>query len=852
MKTTSKYNLIEVESKWQKKWLKENLYKTDDTKVNKYYVSVELAYTSGDLHIGHWFAWSAPDSYARFKRMQGYNVLFPVGGFDAFGLPAENAAIKHGIHPRDWTYKNIETMRKQFALMGPSFDWDKEVVTSDPDYYRWTQWLFLQLYKKGLAYRGKVWSNWCPECKTVLANEHVMNGCCWRHPETPVEQKMVDQWLVKITDYADRLIWKEPEGPERSRRIDWPKAHKDAQNNWIGKSTGLTVDFNLKDSNLELPVWTKFWETVFGTTFLVVSPEHYLLEQIKIPGKHKKEVSEYIKMSKSKTEKQRKEEAGDKTGVFTGLYAINPVNGEKIPVWVADYVLIGVGTGAIMGVPAHDQRDFDFAKKYDLKIVQVVSYKDKDIDQKVASGKMPFEGEGTLVNSGKFDGQDAWGKGKEEMADWMIEKGMASWQTTYHLRDWSVSRRRYWAAPVPIIYCRYCYSDNELRTMNHQLLEGIDYATLDDGKKYMIRTVPKEDLPVTLPENVDYMPTGMAPLATALEWIKTKCPVCGRDAQREAETLDTYVDSSWYLFRYPIPKYNKGPFNKNVIKDWMPMKVYFGGPEHILGHTLYARFITKFFKDLGLIDFDEFAEKRINHGVILGPDGHRMSKSRGNVVNPEEQRKKYGADTVRMYLCFLGPHEDGGTFELTGIEGTSRFLGRVWRLVKDSSAGRLASAAKNPVNIKMHQTIKKVTDDLEKFKFNTPIAAIMEYVNFLQEHKSGISREAVETLIKLLAPFAPHMAEELWVEVLGNKFSVHTSEWPKYDAELAKESQNVIVVQVNGRLRQQLTIDNQQLTNKEEIEKLAKKDPKVAKWLEGKNILKTIYIPRKLINFVTS
>jgi len=1016
------YDHNKIEAKWQKIWKDYKLYKANDIKDNKFYLLVELTYTSGDLHMGHWFAWTAPDAFARMKRMQGENVLFPVGGFDAFGLPAENAAIKHKIHPRDWTYKNIETMRAQFEKMGPSFDWDKEVITSEPDYYSWTQWLFLQLYKKGLAYKGKVWSNWCPECKTVLANEHVVNGCCWRHTTTQVEQKLVDQWLVRITDYADKLIW--PKFP----KVDWPYAAVEGQNNWIGKSEGVEITFKIPDSKFEIPVFTTRPDTIYGAMFIVLAPEHPLLPEITTPD-NKSNVSKYIKRSLKKLERTRIEEIKVKTGVFTGTYAINPLSKELIPIWVADFVLGSYAKGAIMGVPGHDQRDFEFAKKYDLPVKEVIEpvtgkpqkkeefrrsivalvknpktnkilsinwgktrggnlliggglnpeenpqnaaireimeetgytkvkliassgkihhhyrawsknvdreieaiglffelvseekraarlekdekgeFKVEWISEKDADGKIKdplhrlvfekfikgvvYDGGGLITNSGRWNNFKVPQDLNKIIQD-LEKKGLAMRSVSYHLRDWSVSRRRYWGAPVPIIYCRHCWQN---QSKDQKLVEGIDFAVLDDGEKYYIHPVAEKDLPVKLPENVDYTPTGKAPLATAEDWVEVDCPECGLPARRDSETLDTYVDSSWYFFRYPTPNYDKGPFDKEVIKKWLPIQVYFGGQEHILGHTLYARFITKFLFDQGLIKFDEFALKRIHHGVILGPDGYRMSKSRGNVVNPDDQVEKFGADSVRLYICFLGPHDKGGAWKVEGIEGAHRFLKRVWSLFSEHKDLFIQDKEQAKIILQMqHRTIQKVTEDIGKLQTHTAISAIMEYVNLLREkvvdseqwivnsgnssnkskhrtpntvHKTQNVRyaewdEALEVLLALLAPFAPFMAEEIYQRnfagnskfqipnsKMSHKFnSIHLQPWPKYNPEFIKEETVTIAVQVNGKLRATLSLKAKSSRLKTIVIEAAKADEKIKKWLTGKEIRKSVFVPGKLINFV--
>ncbi len=853
------YDHTKVEKKWQEVWFKEKIYKPKRNNEN-YYLLVELAYTSGNLHMGHWFAWTAPDIYARLKRMQGKNVLFPVGGFDAFGLPAENAAIKHGIHPKDWTYANIENMRKQFRTMGPSFDWDSEVITCEPEYYKWTQWLFIKLFEKGLAYKKEVWSNWCPECKTVLANEHVVEGCCWRHTSTKVFQKKVKQWLFRITDYADRLIWSE------NPKVDWPKAARDAQNNWIGRSEGVNIKFKVKNTDSQIDVFTTRPETIFGATFLVLAPEHPLVLKV-TTSQNKQKVSKYIKESLSKLERKRLEEIEEKTGVFTGSYAINPLTKRDLPIWVADFVLGSYGKGAIMGVPAHDKRDWGFAEKYGLPIKKVI---------KAGDSEEFYEGEGKMFNSGKYSGIDSI-RARKLITNYILKNHLGEKSVQYHLRDWTISRQRYWGVPIPMIFCLRCkkmrrswFTKN--KTKNLRL----------DWEHYGWYPVDYKDLPVILPNDVDYTPTGKPPLATAREWMRAYCPGCGSLAEKEVETMDTYVDSSWYFFRYPNPRYEKGPFDPKVINSWMPIKIYFGGPEHILGHTLYARFITKFLYDLGLIKFDEFALKRFHHGVILGPDGYRMSKSRGNVVNPDEQVRKFGADAVRVYIAFLGPHDKGGTWKTEGIEGSYRFLRKIWRFFNTFRDIYVSENEAREILVTMHKTIKKVTEDIEKLQTNTALAAIMEFYNLLyrkaraktkEAKNSNFQRvkkvrcaeweEAIRTLCLLLAPFAPHMTEEIYQRFFAvNKYSdsqktkkfnsVHLKTWPKFIPELILEDKVVLAIQVNGKLRTTLKVGADEVDKRERIIMLARKNPRVRKWLKGKEIKKEIYVAGKVVNFVTT
>ncbi len=750
MKKIGKYFPKDVEPKWQEIWAKDGLYKFPKNPKKKYYNLVELPYPSGDLHMGHWFNFATADVHARYKRMSGFDVFFP-NGFDAFGLPAENAAIKHNIHPKDWTMKNIETMTLQFKTIGTMIDWDYTTITCLPEFYRWNQWIFLKMFEKGIAYRGKALSNWCPVDQTVLANEHIEAGKCWRCG-SEVIQKEVEQWFLKITDYADSLIW--PENP----KVDWPKEVREGQNNWIGKSEGMLIDFG------EIGVFTTRPETSDGATFLVVAPEHKFAQAIE-----SQEVKDYIKQASKKTEMERKEDR-TKSGIFTGKYVKNPVTNKDIPVWVSDYVLAGYGTGAIMAVPFADERDKEFAEKFNLPIVET-SFKAKP------------EGKKTV---------------------------------NYHLRDWSISRQRYWGTPVPIVYCAECG----------------------------LVPVPMADLPIELPYNVDYTPKGKPPLATDEEWLNVKCPKCGHDAKRDAETLDTFFDSAWYYYRYVSPNFDKGPFDEKEVGKIMPVDVYVGGSEHILGHTLYARFFTKFFKEIGLVSFDEFALKRVQHGVILGPDGNRMSKSKGNVVNPDKVVKEYGADAVRLYLCFMMPYEATAPWSTGAISGIYRFLKRIWELSE-----KVETVHPNVSDLTMmHKTIKKVGDDLNNFHFNTAVSSLMSWLNYLSVKQT--SKEEYDTFLKLLAPFAPHITEELYHLNDLSANSIHLDNWPTIQSKYLIEEELRIVVQVNGRLRDTIITQNTNLKNQNLIEEEAKKCVNVQKYLEGQAIKKVIYVEGKLINFV--
>lgn len=815
---TKKYIPSQIEKKWQDKWKEAGIYKTslrsddlktDLSKTEKYYVLAEYAYPSGDLHMGHWFTWSGADIFARFKRMQGFNVFFP-NGFDSFGLPAEGAAIKRGIHPQDWTDSNIARMKEQYMTMGPSFDFYGDLASHKPEYYKWNQWIFLKMFEKGIAYKGKYLSNWCPVDQTVLANEAVEGGKCWRCG-SEVEQKEIEQWFFKITEYADKLLWPEPEsGSKLSNGVDWPISVRTAQNEWIGKKEGINITYDIKDTQEKVEVFTTRPDTNFGATFIVLAPEHPLIEKI-TTKENKEKVSDYIKQAKKKSELERKENK-EKTGQFTGTYAVNQLTGYEMPILVADYALMGYGTGAVVGVPGHDTRDFEFAKALDLEIIRVVVGTDGDTS-KITSLDQVQEKEGKMVNSGFLDGMQI-NDAIKKMMDYLEEEGWGKRTFTYHIHDWSVSRQRYWGTPVPIIHCP------------------------KDG----IVPVPEADLPVKLPYDVDFQPKGIPPLASNKEWLNVKCPKCGGDAEREAETMDTFVDSSWYFFRFLDPNLESKPFDIDLARKVMPVDIYFGGAEHTLGHTLYSRFFTKFFKDLSLSDIEEYALRRINHGIILGPDGTKMSKSRPeSVVNPDEEVKKYGADTIRLYLAFLMPYEATGPWDRERVNGPYRFLQRVWGLSE-----KIADLSLSEPDLReMNRTIKAITEDLEAVKFNTAVAKLMEWLNYLSG-KEKVSKEEYKNLLLLLSPFAPHITEELWAEI-GGSFSIHQQSWPKFDDKNLEEEEVIIVVQVNGKVRDNFKMSKNVSEN--DVLETAKKSEKVSKFLTG-DIKKTIFIPGKLLNIV--
>jgi len=805
-----KYNHKEIEAKWQKEWQKQNLYKTSDEVKGKenFYILVEFPYPSGNLHIGHWYAFAVPDIFARTKRMQGYNVMFPIG-FDAFGLPAENAAIKNKVDPHKWTYENIAYMEKQLLSMGNSFDWSRKVITSDPEYYKWTQWLFLQLYKNGLAYKKKASVNWCPSCNTVLANEQVTDGKCERCG-TEIVQKDLEQWFFKITDYAERLL-------SDMKDLKWPEPIKEAQKNWIGKSEGAELEFKIKDGEYKINVFTTRADTLFGVTYLVVAPEYeWLIEQIKSEKSsitNRSEIEKYIKETKSKTEIERTDAKKAKTGVeIKGLKAINPADGEEVPIFVADYVLGNYGTGAVMAVPAHDERDFEFAKKYGLPIKEVVSGEDISSES--------YVGEGTLVNSGKFSDM------KSEEAREKITKKFGRKVIKYKLRDWLLSRQRYWGCPIPIVY------DPE-------------------GKPHPI---PEENLPWLLPEDVkDFAPKGESPIATSKELKERVEKVFGKGWRPEYDTMDTFVDSSWYFNRYTDPKNEKEFASKERMKKWMPVKRYSGGAEHTTMHLLYARFFHKVLFDLGFVNEAEPFVERMNRSLILGPDGQKMSKSKGNVVDPDEQVERVGSDTVKMYLAFIGPYNEVGQYpwDIGGIVGIKRFLEKIWRIsLGEISKKQQLSTSSSKIEAFLHKTIKKVSEDIENYKFNTAISTMMIFLNELESSHAqgyGVTKKNFETFLKLLAPFAPHMTEELWHK-LGHKNSIHLEKWPEFDESKIKEDNVIIIIQINGKIRAnfEAKLDITETEVKEKVASL----PEIQKWIVNKEIKKVIFVQNKVINFV--
>jgi len=802
------YNPIKIEEKWRKKWEEKKAWNIDIKKSKKpYYNLMMFPYPSAEgLHIGNVYAFTGADIHGRYMRMNGHDVFEPMG-FDAFGIHSENFAIKQGTHPKDETGKNVNNFREQLKHMGALFDWEHEVDTSSPDYYKWTQWLFLQLYKQGLAYRAKAPVDWCPGCKTVLANEQVIGGKCERC-DSVVEQKDLEQWFLKITKYAEKLL-------NNLDEIDWSEVVKTAQRNWIGRSTGAELEFRIKNHESRVRVFTTRPDTLFGATYLVLSPEHPLVSSMihdsKFMIQNLDEIKDYINDTKKKTELERTDLAKEKTGVeLKGVKAINPANNKEITVWIADYVLSGYGTGAIMAVPAHDQRDFEFAKKYDLSIEMVICPNYPDPTCPVLDEA--YEGEGYLVASGDFTGMP-----NEEAKDKIAKFVNGEEKINYHLRDWLISRQRYWGPPIPIIYCDKCGAV----------------------------PVPEKDLPVELPYVEDFHPTGTdkSPLATIEEFVKTKCPQCGGEARRETDVSDTFLDSSWYFLRYPSTEFHKKPFDETITKKWLPVDMYIGGKEHSVLHLMYARFITMALRDAGLIDFEEPFVKFRAHGLLIR-EGAKMSKSRGNVISPDDYFESYGADALRMYLMFLGPYEQGGDWQDSGITGVARFLKKVWELCQNKKG-----KVKNDPELERltHKTVKKVTEDIENLRYNTAIAALMEYVNKFTQN-TAYDIYCVETLLQLLAPLAPHITEELWQEALGHEASIHNEKWPEYDPEKIKEERARMAVQINGKVRSQIEVDVD--AQEDDMKELALGDEKIKKWLEGKTPKKIIVVPNRVVNIV--
>ncbi len=810
------YNFQEIEKKWQQKWADEKIYQVQEqTDKPKYYVLEMFPYPSGNLHMGHVRNYSIGDVVARFKHMQGYNVLHPMG-WDSFGLPAENAAIKHGVFPRDWTLSNIDNMRSQLQSLGLSYDWDREVATCLPEYYKWTQWLFLQLYKHGLAYKKHAAVNWCPSCATVLANEQVVDGHCERC-DAVVEKKDLDQWFFKITDYAQRLL------DDLTKLPGWPEKVKTMQHNWIGRSEGVEAIFKT-EAGEDLPVFTTRVDTIFGVTYMVLAPEHPMVTKLTKGTEYEQSVSEFIRKVQKLSNIDRTSGNLEKEGMFIGAYAINPVNGQKVPIWITNYVLMDYGTGAVMGVPSHDERDFDFAHKYNLPIIRVIAQDEQSADEPLTEAYTEI---GVLVNSGQFNGLTNKPDAINAIAKWLEEKGLGKKVINYRLRDWLISRQRYWGAPIPMVYCEKCG----------------------------MQPVPEEDLPIMLPTDVEFLPFGESPLKTSPSFGAATCPCCGGPATREMDTMDTFMCSSWYYMRYCDAHNDQAPWDKAKTDYWLSVDQYIGGVEHAILHLMYSRFFTKAMYDFGLISVEEPFTNLLTQGMVL-KDGTKMSKSLGNVVSPEEIIDKYGADTARLFILFAAPPERDLEWNDSAVEGCYRFLNRIWKLVlniydrTDYTDSELTPEDCDLRRV-VHMTLKKVTADIsERFNFNTAISAMMELVNAMSAYKGNngaMLKDAAEKLLIMLSPFAPHIADELW-QLTNHSNTVYNTPWPAYNEAFLQQNEVEIAVQINGKLKARLTIPTG--LDKADAEAHVRALPDFAKWLGDKQAVKVIIVPDKLVNIV--
>ena len=819
-----KYSPREVEKKWQEIWARDDAYRTEMDSKEKYYVLEMFPYPSGNLHMGHVRNYAIGDVMARYRHMAGYNVIHPMG-FDAFGMPAENAAIQHGVLPSDWTFSNIENMERQQREMGLSYDWNREAITCRPDYYKWTQWLFELFYNRGLAYKKEASVNWCDKCGTVLANEQVIDGKCWRC-DTDVHKKDLSQWFFKITAYADELL------KDLDLLKGWPARVKTMQENWIGRSEGLEFDIDVPELDEKLPVYTTRPDTAFGITFVALAAEHPIIDKICQNNPRADEIRAFCDKARNQSEMERTSSESEKEGIFTGVYAVNPFNGNKVELWVTNYVLADYGTGAVMGVPSGDQRDWMFAKKYNLPII--LTCQPKGVTLKLEEMDHAYdEKSGVLINSGKFTGMEMH-DAMSAIMDEAEKKGFGKCRVNYRLRDWLISRQRYWGAPIPVIHCPKC-------------------GTV---------LVPEEDLPVMLPKNVKFEQGVVSPLAQCEEFVNCKCPKCGSDAKRETDTMDTFICSSWYYLRYTDPHNDKKPFEKDKVNYWAPVDQYIGGIEHAILHLLYSRFFTKVLRDANLVDFDEPFTNLLTQGMVI-KDGGKMSKSKGNVVSPEEIIKKYGADTARIFILFAAPPERDLEWSEQGVEGAFRFLNRVWRIVlnfaeevkrgKDHYDVNILSKEEKELRRVLHVTIAKVTEDVhERFTFNTAISSIMELLNAFYAYydnknlNDNLTREIVLNLLRMLSPFAPHISEEMWSRVAVG--SLHNEKWPKADKAAMAQDEVEIVLQINGKVRDRLMIASD--IDRETMQKVALEQPKVKNYVEGKQIIKVIAIPKKLVNIV--
>ncbi len=817
-----KYVAQDIEKKWQEYWQEHNTFKTEyDESKEKYYVLEMFPYPSGNLHMGHVRNYSIGDVVARFKKMKGFNVLHPMG-WDAFGMPAENAAIKHGIAPKNWTLDNIENMKLQQKSLGLSYDWDREVATCKEDYYKWTQWLFQQFYKKGLAYKKEAKVNWCEHCHTVLANEQVIDGLCWRC-DNKVEKKDLSQWFLRITDYADRLL------DDLDTLDHWPSRVKLMQKNWIGRSEGTQFSFEVPEINERVAVYTTRVDTVYGVSYIVLAPEHPFTERLISGKENEAELRAFVDRMRNMSDIDRTSTDAEKEGMFTGAYAKNPMSGEDVPIWIANYVLVDYGTGAVMGSPAHDERDWEFAKKYNLPIKPVVSHEGEEYS--LDAWQTSYHDDGITVNSGKFDGLTSE-ETRVAITKRFEEQGIGEGKTNFRLRDWLISRQRYWGVPIPVCYCEHC---------GEQL-------------------IPEDQLPVRLPEDVNFVAGAISPLATSESFLNTTCPKCGGPARRETDTMDTFIDSSWYFLRYTDARNDKEAFNKKIADYWMNVDQYIGGIEHAILHLLYSRFFVKVLHDLGLVEANEPFKGLLTQGMVL-KEGSKMSKSKGNVVSPEEIVNTYGADTARLFILFAAPVDRDLDWSDQGVEGSYRFLGRVWRIIDAYQQ----AAAKNvtgdltkeetALRRELHRVIKKVTEDLDNnFNFNTAISAVMELVNAMYQHKdknesvnANLANELTRNLVLLLAPFTPHITEELWHE-LGQTDSVHAQQWPVYEEAALVVDEIELAVQVNGKVRDKIIVATS--ATKEEIEEQAFASDRVKEFTDGKTVAKVIIIPGKICNIV--
>jgi len=850
------YDPQKIEKKWQRFWEREKIFKAKDfSKKPKLYLLVEFPYPSGEgLHVGHCRSYVGLDVIARKKRMEGFNVLFPMG-WDAFGLPTENYAIKTGISPQVATKKNTSNFKRQQKSLGLSFDWSREINTTDPSYYKWTQWIFLQFFKEGLAYKAKIPINWCPKCKIGLANEEVIEGKCERCGSSVV-RKEKEQWMLKITEYADRLI-------KDLELVDYPEKVKALQRDWIGRSEGVEVKFQISNSKFQIKVFTTRIDTIFGVTYLVLAPEHPIIEDLKSQILNFKSVENYIKKAKMKLERERIAKTEEKTGIkLEGVEAVNPANGKEIPVFVADYVLPHYGTGAIMGVPAHDQRDLEFAHRFNLPVVEVIEPKEKKEKENgfyFSNGRYlkAFEGEGILINSGRFDGLDSK-KARERIFQFLAKKGLAQKAVHYKLRDWVFSRQRYWGEPIPLVFCENCkkkIQSGETKGFNKGELMNPGWIS-----------VAEKDLPVKLPKVKDFYPTekGESPLAKVENWVKTYCPKCGAPARRETDVMPNWAGSNWYYLRYCDPQNEKRLAHPKLLRYWMPVDWYNGGMEHTTLHLLYSRFCYKFLWDIGAVPKElgpEPYKKRTSHGIILAEGGVKMSKSKGNVINPDDIVKKYGADTLRCYEMFMGPFNQPISWDTKGVRGMRRFLERIWNLFerfqfKKEKQQKHSELNSSILSLKkfLHKTIKKVSEDIDNMKFNTALSSLMEFSNAWGKEKVSLGQKEAEDFLKLLSPFAPHLAEELFQKLQKKKNlkkkqrSIFETAWPKYDLSLIEEEKIIFLVQVNGKLRDKIELKKG--SSESEVKNAVEKLPRVKKWIAGKKIKKVIFLPDKLINFV--